>query len=79
MRNHLRFIRFAQNVTENEGKMTQAPTDKLDENSDAVPPGTPNSGENICRACAGTGKVNDSECSDCGGSGKVTTPIGGAG
>jgi hypothetical protein len=59
--------------------MTQAPIDKLDKNSDAVPPGTPSSEENICRARAGTSEVNDSDCSECDGSGKVTTPIGGAG
>jgi hypothetical protein len=48
-------------------------------NTDAVPPGTPGSGENVCRRCAGTGKVNGETCPECGGSGKVVTAIGGAG
>lgn len=48
------------------------------ENPDAVPPGTPGAGENICRKCEGTGKVEGEECPDCGGTGKVVTGIGGA-
>lgn len=48
------------------------------ENPDAVPPGTPGAGENICRKCEGTGKVDGEECPDCGGTGKVVTGIGGA-
>lgn len=46
-------------------------------NPEAVKPGTPGAGENICRRCGGTGKLGDGSCPDCGGSGKVTTPIGG--
>lgn len=48
-------------------------------NTDAVPPGTPASGENICRRCKGTGKIEGEACPDCKGTGKVTTPVGGAG
>jgi DnaJ-class molecular chaperone len=48
------------------------------DNPEAVRPGAPGSGENICRKCEGTGKVGGETCSECGGSGKVTTPIGGA-
>jgi DnaJ-class molecular chaperone len=48
-------------------------------NTDAVPEGTPDAGENVCRACGGTGKVAGRECPECGGSGKVLTPVGGAG
>ncbi|TDK35626.1 hypothetical protein E2F50_15500 [Rhizobium deserti] len=48
-------------------------------NVDAVPPGTPDAAENLCRRCAGTGTVEDGECPECGGSGKVLTPVGGAG
>jgi len=48
-------------------------------NTDAVPAGTPGSGENVCRRCAGTGRVRGAVCSECGGSGKVITPIGGGG
>ena len=46
-------------------------------NPDAVPPGTPGSGEDICRACRGTGEVDGKTCSECAGTGKVTTGIGG--
>lgn len=48
-------------------------------NTDAVTPGTPYSGENICRRCEGTGRVAGEPCPECGGSGKVVTPVGGAG
>lgn len=47
------------------------------ENPDTVPPGTPGSGEDICRKCRGTGKVEGERCPDCNGTGKVTTGIGG--
>ena len=49
-----------------------------DQNPDEVPPGTPASGENICRRCEGTGEVDGKTCPDCDGSGKVTAPVGGA-
>jgi DnaJ-class molecular chaperone len=45
---------------------------------DDARPGTPGTGENICRTCKGTGKVNQKPCPDCGGTGKVTEGIGGA-
>lgn len=52
---------------------------KEQENPDAVAPGTPGSGENLCRRCEGKGKLADgAECPECKGTGKVTTPIGGA-
>ena len=62
--------------------MTQDPTtdpasDKR--NTDAVPAGTPFSGENICRRCEGSGRLDGAPCPDCGGTGKVITPVGGAG
>ena len=47
-------------------------------NVDEVEPGTPGSGENVCRRCGGGGQLSDKPCPDCGGSGKVVTPIGGA-
>jgi DnaJ-class molecular chaperone len=50
-----------------------------DHNTDAVPPGTPYSAENVCRHCAGSGKIDGEPCPECDGSGKVTTPVGGAG
>lgn len=49
------------------------------ENTDAVPPGTPNAGENICRRCGGTGEIDGADCPECRGTGKVLTPVGGAG
>jgi DnaJ-class molecular chaperone len=45
---------------------------------DEVRPGTPGTGENICRTCKGSGQVNNKPCPDCGGTGKVTEGIGGA-
>ena len=47
------------------------------ETPERVPPGSPGSGENVCRKCEGTGKVEGKSCPECGGSGKVTTGIGG--
>lgn len=49
------------------------------QNTDAVPAGTPFSGENLCRKCNGTGRAEGGPCPECGGSGKVLTPVGGAG
>jgi hypothetical protein len=46
-------------------------------NPESVREGTPGTGENICRRCAGTGEIDGALCPDCGGSGKVITPIGG--
>jgi RecJ-like exonuclease len=48
-------------------------------NPDRVPAGTPGSGENVCRNCAGTGKVDAKTCPECNGTGKVVTPVGGGG
>ncbi|MDG3444222.1 hypothetical protein [Nitrospirillum amazonense] len=48
-----------------------------DANPDAVRPGTPGAGENICRRCGGTGRVDGAPCPDCGGTGRVVTPVGG--
>lgn len=47
-------------------------------NPDAVPPGSPSAGEDLCRRCGGDGKLDGGPCPDCEGTGKVTTPIGGA-
>lgn len=47
-------------------------------NPDAVPQGSPNAGESLCRKCGGSGKVEGRTCPECEGTGKVTTPIGGA-
>jgi DnaJ-class molecular chaperone len=45
---------------------------------DEVPPGTPQSGEQLCRRCHGSGEADGKSCPDCGGSGKVTALIGDA-
>lgn len=46
---------------------------------DEVPPGSPDSGENICPECHGSGTLADKgECSNCGGTGKIIQGIGGA-
>ena len=45
---------------------------------DEAAPGTPGTGENLCRACNGTGKQGDQPCPVCEGSGKIIEGIGGA-
>jgi DnaJ-class molecular chaperone len=45
---------------------------------DEAPPGTPGTGENICRLCEGSGEHEGKPCPICNGSGKVTEGIGGA-
>lgn len=44
---------------------------------DDAPPGTPGTGEDLCRPCNGTGRIDTGECPDCKGTGKVVTGIGG--
>jgi hypothetical protein len=48
-----------------------------DPNSDAVEPGTPGAGEDVCRWCGGSGRFDGSVCPECDGTGVVTTGIGG--
>jgi len=45
---------------------------------DEAPPGTPGTGEVMCRDCGGTGCIGASTCPKCGGSGKVIKVLGGA-
>lgn len=45
---------------------------------DEAPPGTPGTGENICRQCKGTGQYRGEPCRMCGGTGKVIEGVGGA-
>jgi DnaJ-class molecular chaperone len=45
---------------------------------DEAPPGTPGTGENLCRDCNGTGELEGKSCPNCGGTGKVIEGIGGA-
>ena len=43
---------------------------------DEAPPGTPGTGENLCRQCGGKGRLEGGEpCPACGGSGKVIEGI----
>ena len=45
---------------------------------DVAPPGTPGTGENVCRMCGGKRQVNGRSCPECQGSGTVSEGIGGA-
>jgi hypothetical protein len=46
---------------------------------DEARPGTPGTGEGLCRRCGGSGRISGGEpCPDCGGTGHVTVGIGGA-
>jgi len=56
--------------------MTQ--NDKSRQSGDEVPPGTAQSGENLCRTCKGSGRLAGRPCPDCDGTGKVTTLVGDA-
>ena len=43
---------------------------------DEVPPGSPASGEHLCRACRGAGQRDDgTPCPDCDGTGHVIVAI----
>jgi hypothetical protein len=46
--------------------------------ADEAMPGTPGTGEDVCRTCGGTGQLNGGACPDCDGTGKITVGIGGA-
>lgn len=52
-------------------------TDETNPGDDAAP-GTPGTGENVCRRCGGSGRVENVDCPECDGSGKVIEGIGGA-
>lgn len=45
---------------------------------DETPPGSPQSGENLCPRCNGTGRLAAARCPECRGSGKVTVLVGDA-
>ncbi|WP_119155220.1 hypothetical protein [Caldimonas tepidiphila] len=45
---------------------------------DEVPPGTPQSAEDVCGRCAGRGWLDAGVCPDCAGSGRVTVNVGDA-
>ena len=44
---------------------------------DEAAPGTPGTGENLCRQCNGTGKQDGNTCPECGGTGKVIEGLAG--
>jgi len=44
---------------------------------DEAAPGTPGTGEAVCRRCGGSGQVQGKPCPECDGTGKVTEGIGG--
>ena len=45
---------------------------------DEVPPGSPQSGEDICRGCGGSGRGHGEICADCEGRGTVVVLVGDA-
>jgi DnaJ-class molecular chaperone len=45
---------------------------------DEAPPGTPGTGENLCRACGGSGSIDGAPCVTCDGTGKINEGVGGA-
>lgn len=57
--------------------MADAPSTGPLNPGDQAAPGTPGTGENICRRCGGTGKIDHAPCPECGGTGRVTEGIGG--
>jgi len=44
---------------------------------DEAAPGTPGSGEDVCRVCNGSGVKDGEECPACGGTGWIVEGIGG--
>ena len=55
-----------------------APTPQPMAPGDEAPPGTPGTGEDLCRTCGGRGRLNGGPCPECEGTGRVTRGIGGA-
>jgi DnaJ-class molecular chaperone len=45
---------------------------------DETEPGSEQTGESVCRDCAGTGQVNGARCIACDGTGTVTVIVGDA-
>ncbi len=44
---------------------------------DEAAPGTPGTGQNLCRHCNGTGEHDGQPCPECGGTGKVIEGLAG--
>jgi hypothetical protein len=51
------------------------PTDTPMAPGDHAPPGTPGTGEALCRECGGSGRVGTDSCEACVGTGKVNVGI----
>ena len=49
-----------------------------DSPGDEAAPGTPGTGENLCRQCQGSGRFDGESCPVCEGTGKIVEGIGGA-
>jgi hypothetical protein len=47
------------------------------EPGDQAPPGTPETGEDVCPRCVGSGVVDGEDCPERGGTGTVTEGVGG--
>lgn len=45
---------------------------------DEVPPGTPQTAENLCPQCQGSGRQDGGPCGHCGGTGRVVVTVGDA-
>ena len=52
-------------------------TDEPVKPGDEAAPGTPGTGENLCRHCNGTGEHDGKPCPVCNGTGKVTEGLAG--
>jgi hypothetical protein len=62
---------MAASISNNGGEPPLSPGDDAE-------PGTPGTGEDICKVCHGSGKNKDgSTCANCGGTGRITEGIGG--
>jgi rubrerythrin len=54
-----------------------AMTDSNQAPGDEAAPGTPGTGENLCRHCGGTGEHDGRPCPVCGGTGKAIEGLAG--
>lgn len=50
--------------------------EQLNPGDDAAP-GTPGTGEDVCRKCNGSGELDGRACENCGGTGRVIEGVGG--
>ena len=66
------------NQAQEHGAAEEGPADReaMMSPGDQAPPGTPGTGENLCRDCRGTGRLAGGEaCPTCGGTGWVIEGI----